>query len=937
MLCITIKNLLKSKMLTLCLIAGFILSTAIVSALPTYTKSFLNQFLDDTFEKAERVNTNYTYPSMLYTTVNVPYNSSYTNYLSIYSTSNSNFTTLSNKITAPVTAKKVTLIYNNIKYKYLKDDITYYSSASTIESISGFNDHVNIVQGRFSGDTILENNAVEVIVDTKTFNDFGLKVDGEYELINVNQEVPLKVKIVGIYEAKSKDDPYWADRDTNFYCRLMVTERSFLNMLKKNPEYAICLSTIKCETLFDYKKIDDTNAVKILSEAENSVSVIKTRVSKSTGCTLIDNLKIYAQKEPYYVTMMWMFLIPVLLMVFYFVFMVSGFITDADKEQIAVLKSRGAGKFEILRVYLYEGIAISIISLAAGPMLGLLLCRLISYTSGFMQFSGSSNVEIIFDGSVYLYALAAVLLLLLTLLLSVYSEAKKSIVEVRQSKNRYISSIFKFRNIDFVLLAVSIYGYYIYVSNSKLPSLSGGSSGGAPVDPLLYLVSTLFIIGAAMFLLRIYKLVVKLLLVVLKRFNLTSLYLALLNVSRGHLKKNSAMLFVAATVALGIYNINIAKNINISYENTILCQTGTDLIVKGNWERALDTDPRYAGPDMDTGSMYYIYIEPPYSPYSKVEGVEACTKVIRTTDGQILIGSLNINISIMALIPHEFGKIAWFDSTLLKYHWYSYLNAMTEKKDYVLISRGLSQSSNLRKGDAVYYKIGQGLTVRGVICDIVDYWPGYNNLSNRNLLISNFDYMYSHMPKYPYEVWMKKDAGVSDRTVYDSMDREGIVITGYQSLAQEMYDAKKEIFLKGTNAILTLNFFSIMAVTIIGFLIYWILSLKSRSLQFGIYRSLGLSSKGVSMLLILEQTLTLGSSILMGLLLGIITGSLFMPLIKNLWYANKFVLPVKYINYGNEYLQLAVILVIIFIFSLFVLRRYISSLKIHQAIKLGDD
>jgi putative ABC transport system permease protein len=69
-------------------------------------------------------------------------------------------------------------------------------------------------------------------------------------------------------------------------------------------------------------------------------------------------------------------------------------------------------------------------------------------------------------------------------------------------------------------------------------------------------------------------------------------------------------------------------------------------------------------------------------------------------------------------------------------------------------------------------------------------------------------------------------------------------------MSWEMYSAKNELFLKGTNAVLTLSFLSIAAITIIGFLIYWIISLKSRALQFGVYRSLGISSKGISSLAI---------------------------------------------------------------------------------------
>jgi hypothetical protein len=65
----------------------------------------------------------------------------------------------------------------------------------------------------------------------------------------------------------------------------------------------------------------------------------------------------------------------------------------------------------------------------------------------------------------------------------------------------------------------------------------------------------------------------------------------------------------------------------------------------------------------------------------------------------------------------------------------------------VLVSRGLSDSASIKKGDTIYYRIGTGLSVKGVVADIVDYWPGFGNLQANNLVISNFDYMFSNLPK----------------------------------------------------------------------------------------------------------------------------------------------------------------------------------------------
>lgn len=941
MLRITLKNLLKSKLLTLCLIAGFILSTAVVSAIPMYTKSLLKQFLDDTFAKAS-VNSTlnkpdqaYIYPGMLSMSVHFLNIMVPEQYSSQFNSSKRDFGSMCKGVPVPVLTQKSILSVNKIKYKYRKDGQEYISAYNEIDAISDFDKHINIVNGSLPGDALAKDNVVEAVVDTKTFNDFALEINKSYEITSVSSEIPLKIKVVGIYEPKSQDDPYWLDRDTNFYCRFMVTQNAFFKMMVQNPGYSLFMQLCNFKALYDYNKIDSTTAINVYNTASRILTASRNRTGQAVVCTLVDNLKPYVEKESLYTTVMWMFLIPVLLLVMYYVFMVSGFIVNTDKDQIALLKSRGASRYEILKIYLYEGVAISAIGLIAGPPLGFLLCRLITYTDGFMKFSTNNSSRILFSSDVYLYAAAIILLMLSTLLISVYFASRKSIVEVKQGRNKRITAIFKFRNIDFVLLAVSVYGYYLYGNNKNMSAITGASRNGAPIDPLLYLVSTLFIIGAGMFLLRIYKLIIRGLLIPAKKINVPSLYLSIVNVLRDHLKKNTAMLFVVITVALGIYNINIAKNINTSYENTTKYMSGADLIIKGVWDKYSDSSVS----EVDGSKLYHYVEETPYSDYSKVEGIESYTKVLNTPNGRVALskGAANVSANLLGIVPDEFGKIAWFDSSLLKYHWYNYLNMLTQNKDYVLISKGLSESSSIKKGDYIYYKIGNGLSMRAVVGEIVDYWPGFDNLQSRNLIIANFDYIFSHIQKYPYQIWIKKAPGISDKYIYDSMKSFDMGITEFSSMSYNLYTAKNELFLKGTNAVLTLCFLSIAVITIIGFIIYWIISLKSRVLQFGIYRSLGLSSSGVSKLLILEQVLTLGSSILLGSILGVLTGQMFMPIIKGLWYYNKYAIPVKNINYNNEYLQLGVIIALIFVFSLFVLKRYISSLKIHQAVKLGED
>lgn len=966
---ITIKNILKNKMLNLCLAFGFILSIAVVSAVPMYSDSVLDNYIKMIFKDADAKVTNqwesknntetikksdstasenikpenknlvfdsgkqYVYPASLTLTKTFRFNADYSTLAKEYKAVKQSFYEEAQKIKLPVLAKKTTFTLRNIRYNYTRDSKTYYSSNNQIKYLEDYEKHIDLLEGRLP-EGMSKDNTVEVIADKETMENFKLELNKPYEISSVVKENPLKMKIVGVFNTTSREDSFWVDKDNNFYCEFLTTENGFLNMLKDNEEYIGSLENVNFNILYDYNNIKNSNAADAYNIINSKRALFKNRADSTLTSTLSDNLKQYVDKESIYKTVVWMFLIPVLIVVIFYIWMVSGFIVEADSEQISVLKSRGGSTFEIMRLYLYEGLILTGIGLIAGPFLGALLSKYISYSNGFLIFSSAEALDISFSSKAYLYSLVTVIVLLITLLLSVYSAARKSIVEVKQSKNRHVKVLFKNKYMDIILLFISIYGYYNYTVNKNSAVLTAAKTSKAPLDPLLYLISTIFIIGAGMFLLRIYRYVVSAFFAVGKRRYSTPLYIALINVMRYHLKKIAAMLFIIITVSIGIFDMHISKDINTSYINTVKYTNGADFIVKGNFIKEVD-DTLQTG---DNGVILTTYHEPPYLSYSKIEGIQSFTKVLKAAAGSVSLGSgPEIMSNIMGIIPYEFGKTAYFDDYLLNVHWFNYLNAMTENSNYVLVSKGLANSSSLNKGDSVLYKLGPGLSIRGTVLDIVDYWPGYSNLQTQNLLIGNLDYIFKHTTLYPYEVWMRQKEGVPAVNIYNSIKKEDLKLTEFKSLPADMYVAKSDVFLKGTNAILNLSFLSIAAITVLGFVIYWMISLRSRTLSFGIYRSLGVSSKEITLTLILEQFLTLGASILIGLLAGNIVARMFLPLIKELWYKNKFVIPANNLKYLNEYMQLGALLIGIFFVSFGVLRSYIGKLKVNEAIKLGED
>ena len=151
--------------------------------------------------------------------------------------------------------------------------------------------------------------------------------------------------------------------------------------------------------------------------------------------------------------------------------------------------------------------------------------------------------------------------------------------------------------------------------------------------------------------------------------------------------------------------------------------------------------------------------------------------------------------------------------------------------------------------------------------------------------MAQLDYIQANTALEPYEVWIKKVPGVTSQEIYDEILEKEIKIVRLTDTSQEIIKTKNDPMLQGTNGALTLGFIVTMSVSTIGFLIYWILSIRQRELQFGIFRAMGLSVRKIIGLLAWEQLLISGTAILIGVTVGGLTSQLFVPLLQMVYSA----------------------------------------------------
>lgn len=339
--------------------------------------------------------------------------------------------------------------------------------------------------------------------------------------------------------------------------------------------------------------------------------------------------------------------------------------------------------------------------------------------------------------------------------------------------------------------------------------------------------------------------------------------------------------------------------------------------------------------------MYYY--EPPFELYEGLTSAQSVTKVFKNDDCSLLLGGeLTDQVSLMGIIPNEFGKIAWFRPDLLPYHWYQYLNLMSESPSAVLVSKAFKEKLNMKEGDSITVSWGDSI-ISGTIYAFIDYWPTLNpnkktyEVQNPYFVVANLNYIQTINLTEPYQVWLKKKPGISANDVTKELIDKDIKIESITDSEQKVIAKKNDPMLQGTNGSLTLSFIATLIITIIGFLIYWILSIKKRILQFGIFRAIGLTSREINGMIACEQLLITGSSIFVGIELGSMASKIFVPLFQLVYGADQQVPPFLVVSELNDYLRLYSIVALMLISCFFIIGRLISRINISQALKLGED
>ncbi|KRF32256.1 ABC transporter permease [Paenibacillus sp. Soil787] len=843
----------------------------------------------------------------------------------------------------------------------------------TLTTLSGLTDQVEWSLGQMASGQAQNGILEAVVLEEALFrNDLHIGDVFSYSVSGAGGSQLLKVKIVGSFKPKNEMSPYWFQGLEGLVNALIIHDDVFMKTLL--TEKKIPLQLANWYYAFDLRNIQTSQ----LTPLENRLERLDINLFQKLKDTKVDVsfkpiLTEFKAQSLQMQILLFTLAAPMIAMVFYYIVMNARQSLDRQRGVIAILRSRGGSTKQIVGIYFLESLLLGAIALLIGPFMGWFMAKSIGSSSGFLTFVDRKSIPVGFTNEAMLYGGLAVLIAILASVIPAVLFARSSIVNYKQQLARSDRSpLWQRWFIDIVLLGLVGYGFYLFDQRQVLSVQTGLTTDQLQVHPLLFFVPALSIFALGLFFLRIFPWLLRLFGWLGRKFLPVPLYLTLVQLSRSAKAYYPLMLLLILTLGLGVYNSSAARTIDLNSTERIMYQYGTDVVLQTVWEGFSDDLPKdpnagksgggaqgggtsgaggnnggsggssagggqgQGGPKPGEETPSKIrYVEPPFQMFRDLEGVQSAARVLQMKGNVVVSGKSTGQGMIMGIDNADFAKVAWFRPDLFPAHPNQYLNLLGSYEQAIIIPSNYASKYALKAGDLLSITIGQQ-PVEFVIVGILPYWPSQYP-DQAPFFIANLDYIYDQAPITPYEVWLKMKPEAKVAPIVTALQAKGIELASVKDVRNELIIQKKLPARGGVFGILSLGFLVSVIVSLIGYMLYWFFNLSSRVVQFGVLRAMGLSRKQLTGMLLLEQIFTAGLSIALGIGIGKLTSYFFLPFLQTSQNVKTQVPPFRVVFDSKDTYQLYFVVAFMMITGALLLFLHIRRLRVHQAVKLGEE
>ncbi|MCA9994259.1 MAG: FtsX-like permease family protein [Anaerolineales bacterium] len=794
--------------------------------------------------------------------------------------------------------------------------------------VNGLGENGRLLEGTWPQDAPDNpSTAIEVTVGNSFAQRTGVQIGDLFTIVDESANgTNFPLQIVGIWEPINPRSPFWVLPLPDFANYFVIPAASFASRIAPNIEDDVVEAAWQVVLDGSEVGIDQIRSMgSRYQTVENRMATLlpDARVLQ----TPVEALALYNSSVTSLVLLLTAFNVPILGLVLAFVGLVVGLSVGERRNEIAVMRSRGATLAQMLTMGLLEGVALGLIALVLGTALALWLTALIGHTRSFLDFSAESELRVVLTQGAIRAGLTAVFLALLARIVPTLTAARHTIITYKQDRARAQANPWWQRTwLDLLLMIPAAYGFYLLWQQNNLDATVETATEAASFstdplqNPLLLILPALTIFALTLFFLRLLPLALRGLSWLLAQSNSVGLLLAVRQLARTPGFYATPLILLILTVSLAVFTASLARTMDLQLFDQSYYAVGADVSVY---------DFATQGSRPGTQNDYFFV---PATTFRALPGVLGAARVGRY-ETEAEIGRLPFDGLFLGVDRAELAQAAFWRRDFAALSLGTLLNRLAQTPNGILLPDGFMEERGLQVGDVFRQTVvvpGGTVDLVGQVVGSFAYFPSWYPAEADFVAVGNLDYLFQKVGgDLRYYVWLRTAPGVDVAALETALPGRREWVTPFEPIRRAQQQPERQ----GLFGLLSVGFVAAALLTVFGFFLYALFSFRRRFIELGVLRAVGLGTDQMLTLLAFELGLLIVSGLGLGTGLGVLVSQGFIPYLR---VGETAVPPVLVEIAWSAISQIYILFGLLFLAALVVLGGLLLRMKIFQAVKLGE-
>ncbi|GCE23294.1 hypothetical protein KDK_70940 [Dictyobacter kobayashii] len=274
--------------------------------------------------------------------------------------------------------------------------------------------------------------------------------------------------------------------------------------------------------------------------------------------------------------------IMIMVLILFFVSLMTNLLVDRQSEAIAILRSRGASSGQVFWALMTQCIGLGVVALVIGLPLSVYL--IFTIAARILPVSSRDALNVITNSPLAAlergvwYGLAVILVVWLTMSLSILGASRSDVLAIRrQSARSNKRPLWQRLNLDIIAAVIALAGYGVSYYLTSLSNVIQGDAKTLIVTPLSIIAPFFLIIGLMFLFLRIFPLVLRLMASLVSRGRGAVSMLALAQIGRTPRQSIRMTLLLALATAFALFTLVYTATQAQHIQDISIYQVGADM------------------------------------------------------------------------------------------------------------------------------------------------------------------------------------------------------------------------------------------------------------------------------------------------------------------------------------------------------------------------